>query len=790
MQTLYLSQKTGARFTLVLALFLSFFWVTAQIDCSNLPTWSSAAVYTGGDQVQHNNVAYQAKWWTQNDNPATHSGQWDVWTNLGSCGTGGGGNSSPTGSITSPSGGATFTEGDNVSISATASDSDGSITQVEFFQNGNSLGVDTSSPFSYDWTNVSQGNYTLTVVATDNEGATGTSSGVSITVNPSGGGGGGDCNGLPIYTENGGYSAGSQVTNAGDIYQCRDYPNSGWCNGSAWAYEPGSGAHWQDAWTLVGECGGGTGGNEPPTVSITSPSNGSSFLPGATINITASAADGDGSVSKVSFYQNGNLLGEDHSAPYDFTWSNVSQGSYGLTAIATDNENATTTSAQIFINVSDGGTPNGDIPDRILVGYWHNFDNGSGVVKLRDVSDKWDVINIAFAEPTTQGGASMTFTPDNAIYTSTQEFKNDVAQLQSQGKKVLISIGGANGTIHLENAADAQSFSATMINIINEYGFDGLDIDLEGSSLSLAGGDTDFRYPSSPRVVNFIDGMETILANYGSEFVLTAAPETAYVQGGYSTYGGIFGAYLPVLYALKDRMAFIHVQHYNTGCMLGLDNQCYSQGTADFQVAMGEMLLQGFSVAGNPTSFPPFREDQLAIGLPASPSAAGGGYTNPNTVKQALDYLIKGISYGGNYTLINSSGYAGFRGMMTWSINWDINYGYEFSNNYRAYLDALPAARWTPGTIADNLSANDEGLQIGPNPFHNEVTMLLTLTDEKNILMSLYNQAGQKITILRNGPTEKGTHNIQLDTRTLRPGLYFIKMYDGNEVQTFKLLKE
>jgi len=59
--------------------------------------------------------------------------------------------------------------------------------------------------------------------------------------------------------------------------------------------------------------------------------------------------------------------------------------------------------------------------------------------------------------------------------------------------------------------------------------------------------------------------------------------------------------------------------------MLGLDGVCYSQGTAGFHVAMTEMLLQGFSVAGHSVNFPALRQDQVAFGIPASPQAAGGG---------------------------------------------------------------------------------------------------------------------------------------------------------------------
>ena len=65
---------------------------TAQAyDCTNVPEWSASAIYTGtsNSYAKQNNIAYQAKWWTQNNPPASNSGQWDVWKSLGACDTGG-----------------------------------------------------------------------------------------------------------------------------------------------------------------------------------------------------------------------------------------------------------------------------------------------------------------------------------------------------------------------------------------------------------------------------------------------------------------------------------------------------------------------------------------------------------------------------------------------------------------------------------------------------------------------------------------------------------------------------
>lgn len=124
--------------------------------------------------------------------------------------------------------------------------------------------------------------------------------------------------------------------------------------------------------------------------------------------------------------------------------------------------------------------------------------------------------------------------------------------------------------------------------------------------------------------------------------------------------------------------------------MVGLDGRSYAQGTADFHVAMAEMLLQGFQVGGSSGSFfSPLRPDQIAIGVPASQQAAGGGYTSPAELQKALNYLIKGVSYGGSYTLRQPTGYPGLKGIMTWSINWDAYTNLQFSNAHRSYLNGL-----------------------------------------------------------------------------------------------------
>ncbi len=98
--------------------------------------------------------------------------------------------------------------------------------------------------------------------------------------------------------------------------------------------------------------------NQSPTVALTSPAAGATFSAPATVTLSANAADADGTVSGVAFYQGTTLLGTDTSAPYNFTWSNVAAGSYTLTAVATDNAGAVTTSTAAAITVTGTSAPN------------------------------------------------------------------------------------------------------------------------------------------------------------------------------------------------------------------------------------------------------------------------------------------------------------------------------------------------------------------------------------------------------------------------------------------------
>ncbi|MFJ6700307.1 chitinase [Streptomyces sp. NPDC091272] len=372
---------------------------------------------------------------------------------------------------------------------------------------------------------------------------------------------------------------------------------------------------------------------------------------------------------------------------------------YSIQVAARNADGESARSAAVTVTTAAGGGdpgPGPGLPAHALVGYLHaSFANGSGYTRMADVPDSWDVIDLAFGEPTSVTSGDIRFglcpVTECPNVESAAEFKAAVKAKQAQGKKVLISIGGQNGQVRLTTAAARDMFVSSVSKIIDEYGLDGLDIDFEGHSLSLDTADTDFKNPTTPVVVNLISAVKSLKARYGSDFVLTMAPETFFVQLGYQFYGvGKWGgqdpragAYLPVIHALRDDLTLLHVQDYNSGPIMGLDNQYHSMGGADFHIAMTDMLLTGFPVAGDAGNvFAPLRPEQVAIGMPAS-TQAGNGYVSSAETNKALDCLTRKTNCGSYQT---HGSWPALRGLMTWSINWDRFNNQEFSRNFDAYF--------------------------------------------------------------------------------------------------------
>src|SRR6266705_3538994 len=275
----------------------------------------------------------------------------------------------PTVSLTSPANNAVFSPGSNIALAATAADSDGTISKVEFFRGTTLLGTDTTSPYSFTWTNVATGSYTLTAKATDKNAIATTSAPVTITVDtpPTVSISAPANNALFIAPASVTVSASASDTD-GTVAKV-DFFDGATPVGTATAApfsvtlsNVAAGTHALTA-RATDNLGLSTTSaavtirvDAPPGVSITAPANGAVFTAPATIALTATASDADGTVAKVDFFDGAALIGTATASPYGATLANVAAGAHSYTARATDNNGAVTTSAAVSVIVDAAPT--------------------------------------------------------------------------------------------------------------------------------------------------------------------------------------------------------------------------------------------------------------------------------------------------------------------------------------------------------------------------------------------------------------------------------------------------
>lgn len=414
------------------------------------------------------------------------------------------------------------------------------------------------------------------------------------------------------------------------------------------------------------------------------------------------------------------------------------------------------------------------IPDPVLLGYWQNWQSAQApYIALDEVDPRYNVVAVAFAVPHTGTDYQMELIPDQV---SQPVLISQVQALQSQGRKVIISMGGGNDPVSLDNDTERDAFISSMLNILNTYGFDGIDVDFEGSSLSVTGGS--IAAPVDAKVIKLIEAIRLIMGNYYTQhhrrLLLTMAPETAFVQGGQSAYSGIWGAYLPVIHALRDSLDLLQVQLYNSGSMYGIDGGVYTAGTADFIVAMTEAVIQGFNTDGGHFSGLP--AGKIAVGLPACPSA-GGGYISPATVKAAVQYLRGNGPKPGAYTLANVGGYPALRGMMTWSVNWDAVASCASENEYADNFEAI----FGVPSGAETAIARGAAFSVYPNPAADQVHIAIHEPAGLPADVRIFNAFGA---VVYAGKLTQPEENISV--ANFSSGMYFVKVNNS----TIKLIKE
>ncbi|MFE2302065.1 chitinase [Streptomyces sp. NPDC059445] len=418
-----------------------------------------------------------------------------------------------------------------------------------------------------------------------------------------------------------------------------------WTHG--WYGQP---AYFADDFSVFGPDGGG-GGDPAPTVPATPAGLAVSSTTSSSVSLAWNTVSG---ATGYNVYQGGSKVQSVTGTSATVSGLSASTSySFQVSATNSAGESAKSSAVTGTTSASGGGGGGGTVPAHAVTGYWQNFNNGATVQKLSAVQSQYDIIAVAFADATGTPGA-VSFTLDSAGlggYTVDQ-FKADIKAKQAAGKKVIISIGGQNGTISVSDSASATNFANSVYSLMQTYGFDGVDIDLENG--------LNATYMSQ--------ALRSLSAKAGSSLVITMAPQTIDMQ---STSNSYFQTALNI----KDILTVVNMQYYNSGSMLGCDGKVYSQGSVDFLTALACIQLQGGLDAS-----------QVGLGLPASTSGAGSGYVSPTIVNNALDCLTKLTNCG---SFKPAKAYPGLRGAMTWSTNWDASAGNAWSNAVGPHVHSL-----------------------------------------------------------------------------------------------------
>ncbi|WP_319803640.1 immunoglobulin-like domain-containing protein [Shewanella subflava] len=307
----------------------------------------------------------------------------------------------------------------------------------------------------------------------------------------------------------------------------------------------------------------------------------------------------------------------------------------------------------------------------VVVGYWHNWCDGAGYkggvapcVDLAAVHPMYNVVNVSFMKVfNTADGRIPTFKLDPTIGLSEGEFTAQIAELNQQGRSVLLALGGADAHVEMLNG-DEDAFAAEIIRLTDLYGFDGLDIDLEQAAITAA--DNQTVIPAALRMVK--DHYRT----EGKNFLITMAPEFPYLTQN--------GHYVPYLRGLEGYYDWVNPQFYNQGGDglwidgVGWIAQNNDNLKEEFIYYISDSLINGTR------GYYKIPHNKLVFGLPTNNDAAATGFVSqPQALFNAFDAL-KAQSQP-------------LRGVMTWSVNWDMGrsasgqqYNEAFVKTYGPYI--------------------------------------------------------------------------------------------------------
>lgn len=277
--------------------------------------------------------------------------------------------------------------------------------------------------------------------------------------------------------------------------------------------------------------------------------------------------------------------------------------------------------------------------------------------------------------------------------------KEYIKSLQNLGIKILVSIGGAssslpNTTVNFHQALMAtgtkdeftQNFVRSVESLINTYGFQGVDFDIE-SGLT---GEGDFSNPTGDIAV--LAKIINILYSHNNSLLITLTPQIANVTAT-SGFDAVWGNYASLIMQTHGSLEWVGIQVYNAGCAFGINLVCYdpnNTNSPDASVAFATDLLENWPTkdnSGRATGFQPYvsylKPSQIVLGFPAANIEGVSDGSPPaviSTIKRAIQCLRDGQQSPNSCdTYIPPRIYPDIGGVFEWEITYDANNNFKFA---------------------------------------------------------------------------------------------------------------
>lgn len=507
-----------------------------------------------------------------------------------------------------------------------------------------------------------------------------------------------------------------------------------------------------------------SGGNVPPTVSITSPANGANFTEPASFAVTASAGDVDGTVTGVEFFRGTTSLGVVNTPPYTVNVSGLAAGSYALTARATDNDGGITTSAPVNITVgpttpcdpvtasADDGNVAANVLDNNLATRWSA--NGDG---------QW--IQFCLSSPASVTGVQIAFYQGN---TRTSTF--DI-QVGNDGVNwTTVSAGRvSSGTSLALETFNITAVTAKYVRILGH-----------GNSVNLWNSYTEVKINTG--------------TGGGGTFTLTPEAD-AYVRDG--TNGDItHGTTDPTLLITK----------LSPAAQLNNARESYlrfSLATVTGTVTSATLRVYGkvdlTTVPTVPIGIFPVANltwSESTITWNNKPASGATALATSNVNNTAFSYVTWDV------TSYVQAELAASRNKVSFAMKSGVAHDPRVFWNSKEFGSNLPQLVVETSSSLASQPGREESLALDkaaeaklnfstyPNPFRGSNTITFYLEKAGHTNLTVFDISGKQVAVLVNGRLSAGNHRATFTPANKAAGVYILKMTTNGKVITKKLLKE